>query len=339
MPGDGELTLGIDVGGTKMLGLALGPDGTVLAERRVPSPQPLPGHHPDPLVTEAILDDLAVMVDELCSAVAAGGGPEPAAVGVGMPGLVDASGTLRVAPNLPAGDGLAVSRLLAERTGRQVVTDNDATCATVAEWALGAAIGADDVLMAALGTGIGGGIVSGGRVVRGAQGFAGEIGHTVVDPRGPLCTCGRRGCWERFASGSGLARLAREVAHAGRLADVVERAGGDPEAVRGEHVTAAAVAGDGEARAVLEELAWWVALGLANLCAVLDPALVVLGGGLVEAVTLVLPTIRTTFVSMLEGASQRPEIGIVPAALGERAGAIGAALAARHDDRTGIARS
>ena len=91
--------------------------------------------------------------------------------------------------------------------------------------------------MVTLGTGIGGGVIAGGHVVRGASGFAGEIGHMVVDPTGPTCPCGKRGCWERFASGSGLGRLAREAAHAGRLDAVVSLAGGDAESVRGEHVT------------------------------------------------------------------------------------------------------
>ena len=147
----------------------------------------------------------------------------------------------------------------------RTVVDNDATCATVAEWAFGAATGVTDAVMVTLGTGIGGGIIAGGHVVRGASGFGGEIGHMVVDPTGPVCPCGKRGCWERFASGSGLGRLAREAAHAGRLDEVVSLAGGDAESVRGEHVTTAAKAGDAGALAVLGELGWWLALGLSNL--------------------------------------------------------------------------
>ena len=134
--------------------------------------------------------------------------------------------------------------------------------------------------MVTLGTGIGGGLLQGGTLLTGAHGFAGELGHMVVDPSGPPCPCGRRGCWERFASGGGLGRLAREAAQAGQLPEVVALAGGDPEAVRGEHVTAAARAGDPGALAVIGQLGWWVALGLANLVAVVDPSMVVLGGGL-----------------------------------------------------------
>ena len=143
--------------------------------------------------------------------------------------------------------------------------------------------------MVTLGTGIGAGIITSGRLLHGAQGFAGEPGHMVVDPNGPPCPCGKRGCWERFASGSGLGRLARDAASGGRLDAAVALAGGDPEAVRGEHVTASARAGDVESQAVLDELARWIALGLANLVNVLDPALIVIGGGLVEAADLLLP--------------------------------------------------
>jgi glucokinase len=259
---------------------------------------------------------------------------EVTSVGVGAPGLVDNTGVLRYAPNLPRGTGLhIVDRLSTRLGGMRTVVDNDATCATVAEWAFGAATGVTDAVMVTLGTGIGGGIIAGGHVVRGASGFGGEIGHMVVDPTGPVCPCGKRGCWERFASGSGLGRLARDAAHAGRLDEVVSLAGGDPESVRGEHVTMAAKAGDTGALAVLGELGWWLGLGLSNLALVLDPAVMVYGGGLVETVTLVLDKVQAAFDDLLEGHAYRPEVKIVPALLGERAGAIGAALVARAGDR------
>jgi glucokinase len=155
----------------------------------------------------------------------------------------------------------------------------------------------------------------------------------VIDPTGPPCPCGRRGCWERFASGSGLGRLAREAAHAGRLDEVVSLAGGDAESVRGEHVTMAARAGDPAALVVVGELGWWLALGLSNLALALDPAVMVYGGGLLDTVTLVLDKVRTAFDELLEGRIYRPEVKILPAQLGERAGAIGAALVARAGDR------
>ncbi len=241
-----------------------------------------------------------------------------------MPGLVDREGVLHFAPNLPGVIGLPVRAELERRLGVPVRVDNDATCAAWAERAMGAATGLDDVVLVTLGTGIGGGIVVGGRLTRGANGFAGEIGHMIVDRDGPDCPCGQRGCWERFASGSALARLAREAARAGRAEAVLANAGGDPEAILGEHVTAAAVAGDAEACALVAEMAWWVGLGLSNLANVLDPEAFVIGGGLVTMGDLLLDPVRTAFASLLQGRAWRPAIPVVPAALGPRAGAIGA---------------
>ncbi len=211
-----------------------------------------------------------------------------------------------------------------------MLIENDANFAVLAEHRLGAARGYGDVVMVTLGTGIGGGIVIGGRVQVGSAGFAGEIGHMVVDPAGPACPCGRRGCWERFASGAGLGVLAREAALAGRLGEVVRLAGGDPESVRGEDVSAAAAAGDPAARRVIEEVGWWIGFGLANLAGVLDPECFVLGGGVVQAGDLLVESARATFAELVEGADRRPLAAVVPAAFGERAGAVGAALAARQ---------
>ena len=158
------------------------------------------------------------------------------------------------------------------------------------------------------------------------NGFAGEFGHMVVDPVGPQCPCGRRGCWERYASGSGLAMLAREAATGHRLHDVVRHAGGDPQAVRGEHVQTAARDGDAEALAVIDDFARWVALGLANLTNVLDPELFVLGGGLAAASDLYLDPIRRWFAELLYQPELRPIPRIEFARWGPLAGAVGAAL-------------
>jgi glucokinase len=328
----GQVTIGIDMGGTKVLGLAVDDEGVVLSEVRVATPgrRSAGENEPDTEGFELVIEALASVTEQLRDTIDA----EVTSVGVGAPGLVDNTGVLRYAPNLPRGTGLdIVDRLSTRLRGMRTVVDNDATCATVAEWAFGAATGVTDAVMVTLGTGIGGGIIAGGHVVRGASGFGGEIGHMVVDPTGPVCPCGKRGCWERFASGSGLGRLARDAAHAGRLDEVVSLAGGDAESVRGEHVTTAAKAGDIGALAVLGELGWWLALGLSNLALVLDPAVMVYGGGLVETVTLVLDKVQAAFDELLEGHAYRPEVKIVPALLGERAGAIGAALVARAGDR------
>ena len=293
--------------------------GSVVADQREPTPRDGP----------RLLDVLVALAQDL---IAQAG--EVAGVGIGAPGLVDGLGTLQFAPNLPGVVGLAIGAAVADRLRAvPVVVDNDATCAGWAEALMGSAHGCRYVLMATLGTGIGGGLVVDGRVVRGAYGFAGEIGHTIVDPAGPLCPCGQRGCWERYASGSGLGWMGREAAEAGLAPGLVDRAGGDPENVRGEHVTAAARAGDAAAQEVMDRFGWWVALGLANLANILDPECIVVGGGLIEAGEVLLAPTRRAFDRLLEGARHRPAIPIVAAALGERAGAIGAALLARPSDR------
>jgi glucokinase len=308
--------LGLDVGGTKVLGVAMREDGAVVGECRQPTPRGEP----------ALMDTLEAVARELREVTRNYG--DVTAVGVGAPGLVDRNGVLWAAPNLPGVEQLPLRAELAARLGLPVRADNDATCAAWGERQLGAARGNDHVIVVTLGTGIGGGIITDGRLYRGANGFAGEIGHMVVEPHGPLCPCGQRGCWERYASGSGLGRLAREAAHAGQAPRVMELAGGDPEAVRGEHVTRAAVEGDEGACAVFARFAWWLALGLANLANAFDPQIFVIGGGLVEAGDVLFDPARVAFGGLVEAADRRPHISIVPAGLGERAGAMGAAAIA-----------
>ncbi len=308
MAGSMVRTVGVDLGGTKCLAVAL-EGATVVEERRVPTP----------VGPAALLDALALLAADMED-----GGPV-AGVGIGAPGLVDRAGVLRFAPNLPGVVDLAIGAELEARLGVPVRVENDATCAAWGERQAGAARGYDDVVLVTLGTGIGGGIIAGGRLVRGANGFAGEIGHMVVDPDGPPCPCGQRGCWERFASGGGLGRLGQAVAAAGRAGHVLDLAGGEPAAVRGEHVTRAATQGDVEAQAILADFGWWVALGLANLANLFDPQAFVVGGGLVEADELLLGPVRLAFADLLTGGRHRPAVAIVAATLGERAGAIGAA--------------
>jgi glucokinase len=309
-------TIGIDVGGTKMLAVALDPSapGQLLAEHRVPTPP----------AGEGLIEALVELVAEVDAIV----GTPASAVGVGVPGLVDRDGVLYVGAHLQRVDRLPIAALLSERTGRPVVVDNDANGHAVGEHRCGAARGVDDALVVTFGTGIGAGMISGGRLLQGAHGFAGEPGHMVVDPAGPPCPCGRRGCWEQFASGTGLGRLGRDAALAGRLEAALVLAGGDPDEVRGEHVTAAARAGDAEALAVLDELGRWIAVGLANLVNLMDPALIVIGGGVGGAADLVLPAISGQISAEALGHGRRPDVPIIAAQLGERAGAIGMALLA-----------
>jgi glucokinase len=307
-----SLPFGLDVGGTKILGVVLDRDDPrrVLAERRVPTP----------IGADGLMAALLGTVEELVAAV----GP-PSSVGVGVPGLVDHEGMLHFGPHLPGIVDLPIALRMADALGVPAMADNDANCAALAEQRVGAGRGVSDALVVTFGTGIGAGIVVGGRLLSGGSGFAGEVGHMVVEAAGPPCPCGRRGCWERFASGTGLSRLARDAALAGTLNAVVATAGG-PEEVRGEHVTDAARRGDPGAQEVLGEFAEWVARGLANLANVLDPGIIVLGGGLVAAADLLLEPVRAAFAERVMAYEQRAPIPIVPAELGERAGAIGAAL-------------
>ena len=307
-------TLGLDVGGTKVLGTVIDPSRPteVLDEQRVPTPHG----------GEGLVDVLAA----LATAMSAGG--DVAAVGIGVPGIVDLDGVLRVGSHIPKARNLPIASLLSDQLGVPVAVDNDANGHAVAEHRAGAAAGSRHAVVVTLGTGIGAGIVVDGQLLRGAHGMAGEPGHMIVDPNGPPCPCGNRGCWEQYASGSGLARLALSAALAGHLDRVVDAKGGDPQLVRGEDVTAAARGGDAEAQAVLDDLAGWVALGLANLANILDPEVFVIGGGLVEAADLVLPRTRQRFAELVLSGDFRPAVEIVPAVLGERAGAIGTALLA-----------
>ncbi|BAN02231.1 ROK family protein [Ilumatobacter coccineus] len=302
--------VGIDVGGTKALGVALDADGEVVAEDRRPTPRG------DGSI-DALLDTLVELAESL---------GVDADLGIGVPGLVTRDGRLRAAPNLDGVADLPIGELLGERLGFDVRVDNDATCATVAEWRNGVGIGTDDLLLVTLGTGIGGGVVANGTLQRGTNGFAGEFGHMVVDPHGPRCPCGRQGCWERYASGSGLAMLAREAATGHRLRAVVEHADGDAQAVRGEHVMAAALDGDTEALAVIDDFGRWVALGLSNLTNVFDPEIFVLGGGLAAGAELYLEPITRWYGELLYQPHLRPLPRIEFARWGPLAGAVGAAL-------------
>jgi glucokinase len=305
--------VGVDIGGTKLLAVRLDPDGTVVPDIAIAVPQWGP----------AVVEEVAAAAHRL----AGPGGP--GAIGVGVPGLVDGTGTVRFAPNLHGLVGTPVTEALsAALPGWSVWVGNDATAAGWGEHDRGAARNADDVLVLTLGTGIGGAVISGGRLVEGRNRYAGEFGHMVVDPHGPPCGCGKRGCWERFASGSGLGSLARETAVAGEAPRLVELAGGDPEAVRGEHVTAAAAEGDGPAVEIMDRFGWWVALGLANLANAFDPGLIVLGGGLISAGDVLIEPTRRAFTALVEAPFARAEVDIQPALLGSQAGAIGAGLLA-----------
>jgi len=305
-------TIGLDIGGTKVLGVVLAEDGTVAREVRLASPH---------TGLDALVATGATIVEQLDA---------PAApIGVGAAGLVDHEGVVRYAPNLPNVRDAPLRDALAHATGHVVVVDNDASVATLGEATYGAAVGRRHVLLVTLGTGIGGGLLLDGRMYRGANNFGAEIGHFTIDPSGPMCACGERGHWESFASGTALGRIARELVAKGGGAALVAAAGGDASAVTGTHVGTAAAQGDADARSLLVQYADNVALGLAGLANILDPECIVIAGGLVELGPLLFGPLREAFGRHVEGVDYRPSIAIVPAELGERAGAVGAGILAR----------
>ncbi|MEZ5376596.1 MAG: ROK family protein [Acidimicrobiales bacterium] len=311
--------IGVDIGGTKALGVVIGRRNEILLETRWPTRA----------TAAAVIDMLADMVAELIDST--GSDVEARGVGIGIAGLVDVVGRLRRAPNLVDADEFPIRDLLEPRIGLPVFVDNDANCAARAELEVGVAVGVEHAVLVTLGTGIGGALIADGHVVRGAAGMAGEPGHMLVDPNGPLCVCGLHGCWERYASGAGLRYLGGQAAEAGELQGVMAELEGDISALRGEHITRAARLGDSEAAAVLDRFAWWVAVGMANCAAMSDPELIIVGGGLVRDWDLYGPRVQRVFGEVLLAAQHRPTIRIEPAMAGEAAGAFGAALLARHE--------
>ncbi len=311
------LACGIDVGGTKIAGGVVDDDGTILEKLRVESPAT------DPAAIEGAIADL---VRQLASR------HDVSAVGVGAPGYVDAArATVMFAPNVAWRDA-NVKAALEARCELPVVIENDANAAAWGEFRYGAGSDVDDLLLVTLGTGVGGGLVVDGGLYRGGFGVAAEIGHLRLVPGGVRCGCGRRGCLEQYASGSALVRDVRDLA-AGQSTGsdtLLERAGGRVEDIDGPMITRAAQEGDAFAVGRLAAVGHWLGEGIASLVAVLDPAVVAIGGGLSEAGELLLEPARTTFAHHLPGGDHRPVAEIRKATLGNDAGLVGVADLARH---------
>lgn len=248
-----------------------------------------------------------------------------AAIGLGAAGLVAwPDGKLVWGPNV-VGRDVPFKNLLEARFGLPTVVDNDANLAALAEARIGAARGQDHVLLVTLGTGIGGGNVIDGKIYRGRS-FAGEVGHMVVDVGGPRCTCGQRGCWETFASGRRLDQIARDIAASDPGGLTATLAG--PDLAAGTHLTEAAIQGDGQAVQAIGEMGTWLGIGLASLVALLDPEVIVVGGGAARAGDILLQPARDSMVAGLEGSAFREPTPVVAAGLGEDAGIVGAGLLA-----------
>jgi glucokinase len=312
------LTVGIDMGGTNVQAGVVDAEGTVLAKTRRATPAES---------VEAIRDLIVEVVAELADT-------HPVeAVGIGAAGFVDAArSTVLFAPNLPW-RGEALRSYVAAATGLPVVVENDANVAAWAEFRFGAARDADDsAMMVTVGTGIGGGIVFGGELIRGAHGIAAEFGHILAVPEGHPCGCGRAGCLEQYASGKALVRFAREAAKEdpAAAAGMLELSGGEVDAITGPMVTAAAKAGDQAACAAFAGIGYWLGLGLADFVQILDPQVLIVGGGVSEAGELLLGPTREAYAASFGARGRFPVAEVRAAEMLNTAGVVGAADLARR---------
>ncbi|TNY36235.1 ROK family glucokinase [Thermomonospora catenispora] len=311
------LTIGVDVGGTKVAGGVVDDQGRILEKVRRPTPST------DPRQTANVI---AEVVDLL-----KGKHPEVEAVGLGAAGFVDqARATVLFAPNL-AWRNEPIKEKVERLTGLPVVVENDANATAWGEYRFGAGRGEQFLVLVALGTGIGGGIIVDGELYRGRFGVGGEIGHLRMVPDGRRCGCGNRGCWEQYASGNALVHEARELARVAPLtaARLLELGAGSPEGISGPEITQAAREGDPAALECFEIVASWVGKGLADLAAILDPGAFVIGGGLSDAGDLLLEPVRAAFEAAVTGRGHRRLADIRIAELGSAAGLVGAADLAR----------
>jgi glucokinase len=313
-----SLTIGVDVGGTKVAAGVVDEAGQILTRLRRPTPSASPFDVED-IIAECVR---ALRVPH----------PDVEAVGVGAAGFIDADrATVLVAPNLSWRDE-PLRDAVAERVALPVVVENDANAAAWAEYRFGAGRGQSHLVVVTVGTGIGGGVVLDGQLYRGRFGVGAEVGHLQVVPGGRRCGCGQRGCWEQYCSGRALLHVAREIADVqrGYGARLLELGGGRPEGIEAVEVTAAAREGDPAALDCFAEVGGWLGQGLADLAAVLDPGAFVVGGGVADAGELLLAPARHAFAERLTGTGSRPHPEILPAELGNDAGLVGAADLARH---------
>jgi glucokinase len=311
------LTIGVDIGGTKVAAGLVDEQGGIVASAR----RDTPSH--DPAKIEMLIADV---VRELQAT------HDVEAVGIGAAGFVDAArSTVVFAPNLAWRDE-PLRGNLEKRCGLPVVVENDANAAAWAEARFGAGRGQQYLVVLTVGTGLGGGLVIGGELYRGRLGIAAEFGHVTVEPGGRRCGCGGRGCWERYASGRALILEAQELATvspaiAGRLREL---AGGQPEAITGLDVTRAAQDGDEAALEAFRVIGTWLGQGMAALSAILDPGMFVLGGGVSAAGELLREPAERSLQERITARAYREVPSVRLAELGPEAGIVGAADLARR---------
>ncbi|MBB5791505.1 ROK family glucokinase [Jiangella mangrovi] len=309
-----SLTIGVDVGGTKIAAGVVDEKGVIGARAR----RETPSHDP-----AAIVDTIIEVTKELAA------DHEVDAVGVGSAGFIDsARSRVLFAPNLAWRD-VPVRDQVADATGLPAVVENDANAAAWGEFKFGAAEDVDDMILLTIGTGVGGGLVLDGQIYRGAHGVAAEVGHMRVVPDGHLCGCGLRGCLEAYASGTALVREARAAASLPSAERLLERAGGDPQRITGPMVTELANDGDELAIVLIAQVGRWLGEAMGSFTALFDPAVFVIGGGVSAAGDLLVGPAEEALRKHTTGAGHRPEPEVRVATLGNDAGVIGAADLAR----------
>jgi glucokinase len=310
------LTIGVDVGGTKIAAGVVDENGNVLerALRETPADDP-----------ERVAESIAEVVAELA------GRREVEGVGLGAAGFVDETrSVLRFAPHL-AWREEPLRKKVTELVDLPIVVENDANAMAWGEYRFGAGRGESHVVCLTIGTGIGGGMVLHGELYRGRWGMGAEVGHMQPVPGGRPCRCGNLGCWEQYASGSALLAEARELAAADPSAAAhMLTLAGSLAAMKGEHVTEGARNGDAAALAAFDFMADWLAQGIADLAATLDPSCFIIGGGVSGAADLFIERVRAGFAARLTGRGHRPLADIRVARLGPTAGVVGAADLARQ---------
>ncbi|GGM87729.1 ROK family glucokinase [Dactylosporangium sucinum] len=311
------LTIGVDIGGTKVLGGVVDSAGDVLAQTRRDTPAQDPGETADRIIE---------VIRELSAA-------HPVdAVGIGAAGWIDATRSIvQFAPNLAWRNEPLRDKITAA-VGLPVVVENDGNAAAWAEFRFGAAHDADDsMVLITVGTGIGGGIIIGGNLIRGANGIAGELGHTMMVPSGHPCGCGRHGCLEQYTSGRALVRFAR--ADARERPEAAEQllglAGGEVDRIDGPAITQAARSGDPVAIGAFEQVGRWLGVAFADLVQLFDPQVIVVGGGVIEAGDLLMKPARASYEEQLAQRGRLPVAEVRPALMGNLAGVAGAADLAR----------
>lgn len=259
--------VGVDLGGTKILGRIVDVErGKATGRKKMPTPR----SGPDDVMTAVV--DLVRGLD---------GSDEAEAIGLGLPGLVRQDGVVDRCPNIAGWDSpIAVTEILADRLGRPVVAANDVNCSVLAEHRLGAGRGVDDLMAVFVGTGVGAGLVLGGRLISGERGMVGELGHVTVVDQGRICGCGQRGHLEAYAGRAGMEREARRLHGSGRPSKLVELAGESP--AKSRHFFDALAAGDQITHELLDQAVIALAIGIGNVATLLDLPLVILGGGVVD---------------------------------------------------------